>query len=61
MRFLVLTDIDDLRWKRGAHEADAVLSCGDVADEAILEAVGGPEGHIFICHLTSTLRGPNDK
>ena len=41
---LVLADIDDLRWKGGAHEVDAVLSCGDVADEVILgaaEACGG--------------------
>ena len=38
MRFLVLADIDDLRWKGGAHRVDAVLSCGDVADEVILEA-----------------------
>jgi len=44
MRFLVLADIDDLRWKGGAQEADAVLSCGDVADEVVLgaaEACGG--------------------
>jgi Icc-related predicted phosphoesterase len=44
MRLLVLADIDDLRWKGGAHAVDAVLSCGDVADEVILgaaEACGG--------------------
>ena len=44
MRFLLLADIDDLRWKGGAHGVDAVLSCGDVADEVILgaaEACGG--------------------
>ena len=38
MKVLVLADIDDLRWKGGAGAADAVLSCGDVADSVILGA-----------------------
>ncbi|MFP4058735.1 MAG: metallophosphoesterase family protein [Candidatus Brocadiia bacterium] len=44
MRFLVLADIGDLRWTGGAVAADAVLSCGDVADEVVVaaaEACGG--------------------
>ncbi|MFW6164294.1 MAG: metallophosphoesterase family protein [Planctomycetota bacterium] len=44
MRCLVLADMDDLRWRGGRHEVDAVLACGDVADAAIVgaaEACGG--------------------
>ena len=38
MKILVLADIDTLRWKWETGRADAVLSCGDVADRVILEA-----------------------
>ena len=38
MKILVLADIDALRWKWETGRADAVLSCGDVADRVILEA-----------------------
>ena len=38
MKFLVLADIDDFRWRGGEGRADALLSCGDIADRVILEA-----------------------
>jgi Icc-related predicted phosphoesterase len=38
VKFLVLADIDDFRWKHGPGRADAVLSCGDVPDAVISEA-----------------------
>jgi Icc-related predicted phosphoesterase len=38
MRVLVLADIDEFQWKHGPGHANAVLSCGDVADGVILEA-----------------------
>jgi Icc-related predicted phosphoesterase len=44
MRLLVLADIDDLHWKGGSGSVDAVLSCGDVDDAVILEAVAA-HGH----------------
>ena len=38
MKLLIIADIDDFHWKHGEGQADVVLSCGDVADQVILEA-----------------------
>lgn len=38
MKLLVISDIDDLHWRGGTGQADLILSCGDVADQLILEA-----------------------
>lgn len=39
MKLLTIADIDDLHWRYGAGKADLLLSCGDVFDRVILEAV----------------------
>ena len=50
MRLLVIADIEDLRWKHGAGEADILLSCGDVSDHVIMEAADAFKCHaIFGC------------
>jgi len=38
MRILAIADIDDFRWTHGQDRADVLLSCGDIADQVILEA-----------------------
>ena len=55
MRFLVLADIDDLRWRGGTGRADAVLSCGDVADRVILEAA-----EAYGCRRVFAVKGNHD-
>jgi Icc-related predicted phosphoesterase len=55
MRFLIVADIDDLHWRGGAGEADAVLSCGDVADAVLLEAA-----EAFGCSRILAVKGNHD-
>ncbi len=55
MKILALADIDDLRWRHGTGQADLVVSCGDVADEVILEAA---EAHS--CEAIFGVKGNHD-
>jgi len=55
MNLLVLADIDDLHWKHGAGAADAVLSCGDVPDQVILEAA-----EAYACSTIFAVKGNHD-
>ncbi len=55
MKILAIGDIDDLRWKGGAGDADAVVSCGDVADEVILEAA-----EAYGCRAVFAVKGNHD-
>ncbi len=55
MDLLVLADIDDLRWRGGRGSADALLSCGDVMDEVILEAADA-----FGCDAVFAVKGNHD-
>jgi Icc-related predicted phosphoesterase len=38
MKLLVIADIDDFHWNFGSGMADALISCGDVRDNVIMEA-----------------------
>ena len=55
MRLLVIADIDDLHWTHGAGQADVLLSCGDVADQVILEAAEANE-----CRTIFAVKGNHD-
>lgn len=55
MKILALADINDLHWKHGAGQADLVVSCGDVADQVILEAA---DAHS--CKAIFTVKGNHD-
>jgi Icc-related predicted phosphoesterase len=56
MRLLVLADIDDLHWRGGSGAADALLSCGDVADQVILAAA-----EAYGCHRIFAVKGNHDR
>jgi Icc-related predicted phosphoesterase len=55
MKILILADINDLRWKGGDGQADLLLSCGDVADQVILEAAAS-----FNCSRIFAVKGNHD-
>jgi len=55
MTLLILADIDDIRWKHGEGQADVVLSCGDVADQVILEAA-----YAYACSHIFAVKGNHD-
>ncbi len=55
MRILALADIDDFHWKHESGQADVLLSCGDVSDQAILEAA---EAHG--CQAVFAVKGNHD-
>ena len=55
MKLLVLADIDDFHWKHGAGAADVVLSCGDIADQVVLEAAKEHE-----CATIYAVKGNHD-
>ena len=38
VKLLILADIDAFHWEHGCGQVDAVLSCGDVSDQVLLEA-----------------------
>lgn len=55
MKLLVISDIDDLHWRGGTGQADLILSCGDVADQLILEAA-----EAYHCPTVFAVRGNHD-
>lgn len=55
MKLLILADIDDFHWKHGTGQADALLSCGDVCDQVILEA-----SRAYGCSLIFAVKGNHD-
>jgi Icc-related predicted phosphoesterase len=55
MKILVLADINDIHWKEGNGQADLLLSCGDVAEQAILEAAAS-----FNCSTIFAVKGNHD-
>ena len=55
MKLLLISDIDDLRWKHGNGQADLILSCGDVADQVILEACKA-----YNCQKIFAVKGNHD-
>jgi Icc-related predicted phosphoesterase len=55
MTILVLADLDDLRWRRGAGHADLVVSLGDVADAVILDAAAA-----YRCPRIFAVKGNHD-
>jgi predicted phosphodiesterase len=55
MKLLILADIDDLHWKHGSGQADALLSCGDVFDRVILEAA-----EAYGCGFIGAVKGNHD-
>lgn len=55
MKILVLSDIDDYHWQHGAGQADLTLSCGDIADQVILEAA-----EAYSCRKVFAVKGNHD-
>src|ERR1043166_7093087 len=55
MKLLVLADIDDFHWRWEGGTADAVISCGDVADSLILEAAAA-----YRCPTVLAVKGNHD-
>ncbi len=55
MKLLIIADLDDLHWNHGVGEVDLILSCGDMADQLILEA-----GAAFNCSTIFAVRGNHD-
>jgi len=55
MTFLILADIDDFHWPHGGGRADLLLSCGDVADQLILEAA-----QAYHCPRILAVKGNHD-
>ena len=55
MKFLLLSDIDELHWRNGTGQADLILSLGDVADQVILEA-----SKAYNCSNVFAVRGNHD-
>jgi Icc-related predicted phosphoesterase len=55
MKILILADIDDFHWKHGGGAADVLLSCGDVADQVILEAA-----QAYACPRIFAVKGNHD-
>ncbi len=56
MDLLVLADIDHVGWRGGPGGAGALLSCGDVPDEVILEAAED-----FGCGAIFAVKGNHDR
>ena len=55
MTLLILADLDDFRWPHGGGRADLLLSCGDVADQLILEAT-----QAYHCPCILAVKGNHD-
>ena len=55
MKLLVLADIDDIRWRGGAGQADALVSCGDVCDQLIVQAA-----EAYGCRRIFAIKGNHD-
>ncbi len=55
MKVLILADINEIHWKGGIGQADALFSCGDVADQVILEASAS-----FNCSRIFAVKGNHD-
>jgi len=55
MKILILADVNEIRWKGGNGQADILLSCGDVADQVILEAAAS-----FGCSRIFAVKGNHD-
>jgi uncharacterized protein len=55
MKILALADISDLHWKHGIGQAELIISCGDVADQVILEAA-----RAYGCEAIFAVKGNHD-
>ena len=55
MKLLLISDIDELHWRNGSGLADLILSCGDNADQLILEA-----SKAYNCPNVFAVRGNHD-
>jgi Icc-related predicted phosphoesterase len=55
MKILILADVNDIYWKGGSGQAEVLLSCGDVADQVILEAAAS-----FNCSRIFAVKGNHD-
>ena len=55
IKLLVLADIEELRWRGERGSADVIISCGDVADGLILEAV-----EAYACFRVFAVKGNHD-
>lgn len=55
MKLLVIADNDDFTWQGTAGDADAIVSCGDVADQLILSAKA-----VYKCHAVFAVKGNHD-
>ncbi len=55
MKALILADIDDLYWKHGLGQAEVLLSCGDIANQVIIEA-----SIAYECQVVFAVKGNHD-
>lgn len=55
MNLLILADMDDLHWRGGDGNADAIVACGDLSDSLILEAASA-----YRCERIMAVKGNHD-
>ncbi len=55
MKLLVIADNDDFTWHGGAYDVDAIISCGDVVDQLILQAAAACQ-----CRTVFAVKGNHD-
>lgn len=55
MKLLIVADLDELHWTQGEGQADAVIACGDLYDQVILEAA-----RAYSCSVILAVKGNHD-
>lgn len=55
MKILVIADNDDFTWRGGNDRADVLISCGDVADQLVLQAARASK-----CSVVYAVKGNHD-
>ena len=50
-----MSDIDEFHWRQEKGDADVLLSCGDVSDQAIIEAA-----QVYGCSIIFAVKGNHD-
>lgn len=61
MTLRLIADIDDFNWSHGSGQADVLVACGDVCDQAEVSDMlaGFPPVDVFIAH--NSPRGVHDR
>lgn len=56
VKILAISDINDVEWNGGTGDADVLVSCGDVADEIIVQAA-----EAWHCERLFAVKGNHDR